>query len=74
MEQGEIGSWSEVDKIDRVRRAHAQRHVKPPADQSSKGHEKNKKLPAKFTPCSSIIIMALFLNNSMIQIEATACD
>ena len=27
MEQGEIRSWSETEKIDRVRRAHAQRHV-----------------------------------------------
>ena len=27
MEQGEIKSWAETEKIDRVRRAHAQRHV-----------------------------------------------
>ena len=27
MEQGEIKSWAEMEKIDRVRRAHAQRHV-----------------------------------------------
>ena len=27
MEQGEVTSWSETDKIDRIRRANAQRHV-----------------------------------------------
>ena len=27
MEQGKIGGWQEVEKIDRVRRAHAQRHT-----------------------------------------------
>ena len=27
MEQGEIASWSETDKIDRVRRANVQRHT-----------------------------------------------
>ena len=26
MEQGEIKSWSETEKIERVRRAHVQRH------------------------------------------------
>ena len=29
MEQGEVISWSETDKIDRIRRANAQRHVIP---------------------------------------------
>ena len=29
MEQGEVISWSETDKIDRIRRANAQRHVVP---------------------------------------------
>ena len=27
MEQGEVQSWSQTDKIDRIRRAHAQRHI-----------------------------------------------
>ena len=27
MEQGEIQSWSQTDKIDKVRRAHAQMHL-----------------------------------------------
>ena len=27
MEQGEVISWSETEKIDRIRRANAQRHV-----------------------------------------------
>ena len=51
MEQGEIGGWSEVEKIDRVRRAHAQRHGTPQAAQNVKTSDKNQKFPAKFTPC-----------------------
>ena len=41
MEQGQIASWSEVDKMDRVRRAHDQRHVNILAAQTSKNHKKN---------------------------------
>ena len=51
MEQGEIGGWSEVEKIDRVRRAHAQRHSTPQTGQNVKNNDKNQKFPAKFTPC-----------------------
>ena len=51
MEQGEIGGWFEVEKIDEVRRDHAQRHGNPQLVQNVKGLEKNHKFPAKFTPC-----------------------
>ena len=43
MEQGEIAGWQETEKIDRVRRAHAQRHVvgqgnvQKPQDKGSNG-------------------------------------
>ena len=41
MEQGEVISWSETDKIDRIRRANAQRHVVP--TQSNSGSQKFRK-------------------------------
>ena len=41
MEQKEIGGWSEVEKIDRVRRAHAQRRGNPQAVQNVKTFDKN---------------------------------
>ena len=47
----EIGGSSEVEKIDRVRRAHAQRHGNPQAVHNVKTFDKNQKFPAKFTPC-----------------------
>ena len=31
MEQGEVTSWSQTDKIDRIRLANAQQHVIPPS-------------------------------------------
>ena len=41
MEQGEVTSWSETDKIDRIRRANAQRHVVP--TQTNSGSQKFRK-------------------------------
>ena len=41
MEQGEVTSWSETDKIDRIRRANAQRHVLP--TQNNVGSQKFRK-------------------------------
>ena len=41
MEQGEISSWSETDRIDRVRHASAQRHTN--GYQSSAPYQKSKK-------------------------------
>ena len=48
MEQGEIGSWLETKQIDRVRRAHAQRHN---AGQSSTQRALNKHPSAKTATC-----------------------
>ena len=48
MEQGEIGSWSDTEKIDRVRRAHAQRHV---ASQNSGARSDKTQTSGKNTPC-----------------------
>ena len=50
MEQGEVVGWSDVEKIDCIRRAHAQRHI---SQQSAQGktHEKNGKQPTKFVAC-----------------------
>ena len=39
LEQGEVVSWSDVQKIDRIRRAHAQRHISQQSTQG-KTHEK----------------------------------
>ena len=49
MEQGEVVGWSDVEKIDRIRWAHA-RHVSQQAAQG-KTHEKNGKQPKKFVAC-----------------------
>ena len=48
MEQGEIGSWSDTDKIDRVRRAHAQRHV---ATHNATTRSEKGQNGGKSTPC-----------------------
>ena len=48
MEQGVIKSWLETDKIDRVRRAHPQRHN---SYQSSTERTQDKNTSAKTTPC-----------------------
>ena len=48
MEQGEIKSWSETEKIDRVRRAHAQRHGNA-QNIAQKGQDKS--FTGKVTAC-----------------------
>ena len=48
MEQGEIKSWSDTEKIDRVRRAHAQRHTTALSN-AHKGQDKSS--PGKVTTC-----------------------
>ena len=50
MEQGEIGGWQEVEKIDRVRHAHAQRHTSHQSN-SAKSQEKNYGPVTKNFPC-----------------------
>ena len=47
MEQGKVVGWSDVEKIDRIRRADAQRHISQQFTQG-KPHEKNGKQPTKF--------------------------
>ena len=51
MEQGEVKDWSEVEKIDRIRRAHAQRHVTANVGSNPKNQDRAHFAPAKFTPC-----------------------
>ena len=42
MEQGEVTGWSDTEKIDRIRRANAQRHVTPTqASNTSQKFRKN---------------------------------
>ena len=48
MEQGEIGSWLDTEKIDRVRRAPAQRHV---STHNSGGRSVKGQSSGKSTPC-----------------------
>ena len=50
MEQGEVKSLSEVEKIDRIRRAHAQRHVASSNVQSQKPSDKGQN-GGKTLPC-----------------------
>ena len=40
MEQGEISGWTESDKVERIRRAYAQRHVTAPSEKGQKGQDK----------------------------------
>ena len=51
MEQGEVKDWTEVEKIDRIRQAHAQRHVGSGMGSNPKGQDRSQAGPAKFTPC-----------------------
>ena len=50
MEQGEVVGWSDAEKIDRICRAHVQRHV---SQQSAQGKHMTKmvKQPTKFVAC-----------------------
>ena len=50
MEQREVVGWSDVEKIDRIHRAHVQRHISQQSTQG-KTHEKNGKQPTKFVAC-----------------------
>ena len=51
MEQGEVKDWTDVEKIDRIRQAHAQRHVSAGMGSNLKGQDRSQSGPAKFTPC-----------------------
>ena len=47
MEQGKVVGWSDLEKIDRIHWAHAQRHISQQSTQC-KIHEKSGKQPTKF--------------------------
>ena len=49
MEQGEVANYSQVEKIDRIRRANAQRHTHPSSH--SQFHKKNFQKTQKAMPC-----------------------
>ena len=51
MEQGEVVGWSDVEKIDHIRRAHAQRHITQQATQGTKTQEKMVSNVCKFVAC-----------------------
>ena len=53
MEQGGGGGgggkeWSDVEKIDRIRHAHAQRHVGPNIDSNTRNQDKSQFAPAMY--------------------------
>ena len=48
--QGEISGWADCDKIERIRRAHAQRHVTASPEKGQKGQDKNQQ-SGKVLPC-----------------------
>ena len=48
MEQGEVKSYSETDKLDRIRQANAQRHVTPPVD----ANNSQKRITSKVVNCT----------------------
>ena len=59
MEQGEVVGWSDVEKIDRIRRADAQRHISQQFTQG-KPHEKTvSSLPSLWHVCISTKICVL---------------
>ena len=43
MEQGEVKSYTETDKLDRIRRANALRHVATSLDEAQNSQKKSKK-------------------------------
>ena len=48
MEQGEISDYTEVDKIDRIRRAHAQRHTTVANPASNTKKQSQKSMPCQY--------------------------
>ena len=50
MEQGDVKNYTDVDKIDRIRRANAQRHIAPSANLSNS--KKNNQKTSKAVPCT----------------------
>ena len=54
IEQGKISSWLETDMINRLRRAHAQRHVMThtSSGRSEKGQPNGKSIPCEESLCT----------------------
>ena len=50
MEQDEISDYTQTDLVDRVRRAHAQRHIAQTASNSSQNFKKSR--TTKSMPCN----------------------
>ena len=50
IEQGEVTGWSDVKKIDRIRRAHAQRHISQQGTQNAKNQDKSQNISKKVVP------------------------
>ena len=71
MEQGEIASWTETEKIDRIRRANAQRHTSEPLPNNGGQKFKNKVIPIRKMPnqCHAYILMIILVHlpNTMKQ-------
>ena len=51
MEQGEIQDYSQIDKIDRIRRVNAQKHVPPVGSKFSHNDKKSVTKVIKSMPC-----------------------
>ena len=64
MEQGEIASWAETEKIDRIRRANAQRHT--PASLSNTGGQTFKKQGQTYQKHAKSMPCVYFNDNSCI--------
>ena len=68
IEQGEVKSWAEVEKIDCIRTAHAQRHVNTNTAQGQKHSEKGQS-SGKTLPCVYFSKMHVFIRILMKQEE-----
>ena len=62
MEQGVIASWAETDKINRIRRANAQRHTSGPLP--TNGDQKLKKQGQTYQKCAKSMPCIYFNDNS----------
>ena len=63
MEQGEIQSWYQTDKIDRIRRAHAQRHI---TGQGSRNRSQDKS-----TYGTGRVVLCIYFNKGMCMQKQT---
>ena len=68
MEQGEISSWSETDKIDRISRANAQRHTN--GYQSSALYKKTRNFKVKLKPRSPKVCHVYITMTGLVHIKS----